>query len=161
MPKEQKRERWNEIPAHFPSAGNLIHGQNLAIQNATRMMGQVCHQIVSMNRAWFDLWSALIMDFAALPRRLTSAQVDYIGRVLTSFEETGREMGNLVLHAEEEAEDALQETAKEAGRSFRELREAQERAARTPQRTINPRRQKNERGTRQGTEQREEQDRAH
>jgi hypothetical protein len=145
---------------HFPSAGNLIHGQVLAVQNATRMTGQLCHQVMSMNKAWFDLWSALITEIAALPKRFTSAQVDYVGHVLSSFEETGREMGNLVLHAEEEAEGTFQATAKEAGRSIREWRGAPEQAAKTLQTTINPRRQKEERGTRQRTEP-GEQDRAH
>jgi gas vesicle protein len=160
MPKKQERERSNAMPVHFPSAGNLIHGQALAVQNATRMTGQVCHQVMSMNKAWFDLWSTLITEIAALPKRFTSAQVDYIGHVLSSFKETGREMGNLVLHAEEEAEGTFRETAKEAGRSIREWQRAPEQAAKTLQSTINPKRQKGERGTRQSTE-RGNQDRPH
>src|SRR5262245_54959105 len=123
MPKVQKRERWNQMPVYLPRAGNLAHGQNLAVQNATRMTGQVCHQVMSMNKAWFNLWSALIMGFAALPRRFTSAQVDYIGDVLSSFEETGREMGNLVLHAEEEVGDIFQKNAEEVRRSIHEKKE--------------------------------------
>jgi hypothetical protein len=124
------------------------------------MTGQVCHQVMSMNRAWFNLWSTLTMDLAALPRRITNAQVDYIGDLLSSFEETGREMGNLVLHAEEEAEDAFQKTAEEAGRDVREWREEAEQAVRAPQRKNNSRRQKNERGKRRGAEQ-SEQEQAH
>jgi hypothetical protein len=107
------------------------------------MTGQVCHQVMSMNRAWFNFWSAMIMDFAVLPRHFTSAQVDYIGNVLSSFEETGREMGKLVLHAEEEAEEVLQENAEEARRT---VREAREQAASTLESTINSRRQKSEGG---------------
>jgi hypothetical protein len=156
MPKVQKKERWDEMPLYFPSAGKLAHGQNLAVQNATRMTGQVCHQIMTMNRAWFNLWSALIIDFAALPWRYTSAQINYAGDVLTSFEVTGREMGNLVLHAEEEAGDALQE----AGRGIREWREAPEQVSSAPQSTINPRRQRSERAKGRRTEQ-SEPDRTH
>jgi hypothetical protein len=160
MTKAQERERSSDMPRSFPSPENLIHGQNLALQNATRMTGQVCHQVVSMNRAWFDLWSTLITEFAALSKRFTSAQVDYVGHVLSSFEEAGREMGKLMLHAEEEAEETFQETAKEAGRSIRKWTRAPEQAASTLQSTTNPRRQKSERGKHHGTEQ-EEQDRTH
>jgi hypothetical protein len=160
MAKEQERERWNEMPVHFTGAEKLIHGQNLAVQNATRMTGQVCHQVMSMNRAWFNLWSTLTMDLAALPRRFTSAQVDYIGDVLSSFEETGREMGGLVLHAEEKAADAFQETAEAAGRSIHEWRDAPEQAASALRSTINSKRQKNERAKRRGTE-KSDQDHAH
>jgi hypothetical protein len=149
MPKVQKRERWNEIPPYFSSAGELIHGQNLAVQNVTRMTGQVCHQVMSMNKAWFNLW-----------RRFTNAQVDYIGDVLSSFEETGREMGKLVLHAEVEAGDTLQKNAEEARRSIREGMEAQEQAASALHSSINTRRQKNEGGKGRRTEQ-SGQDRAH
>jgi hypothetical protein len=160
MPKEQKRERSSATSAQFPNAGKLMHGQNFAVQNATRMTGQVCHQVMSMNRAWFNLWSTLIMDFATLPRRLTSAQVDYIDDMISSFEETGREMGNLVLHAEEEAGDALEKNVEEARRNMREQAEEMQKEAGALQSTVNSRRQKNEGGKGRRTEQ-AAQDRAH
>jgi hypothetical protein len=153
MPKEQKRERSSATSTQFPGAGKLMQGQNFAVRNATRMTGQVCHQAMSMNRAWFTFWSTLIMDFATLPRRLTSAQVDYIDDMLSSFEETGREVGNLVLHAEEEAEETVKKNVEEARRSMREQVEETKQAAGALQSTANSRRQKNEGGKGRRTEQ--------
>jgi hypothetical protein len=107
---------------------------------------------MSVNRAWFNLWSTLIMDFAALPRHFTSAQVDYIGHVLSSFEETGREMGNHMLRAEEEVGDTLQKNTEAARRTTREMRETSEQAASALQSSANSRRQKNEGGKGRRTE---------
>src|SRR5262249_255754 len=113
-----------------------------------------------MNRAWFNLWSTLISNFAALPKRLTSAQVEYIDDMLGRFEETGREMGNLLLHAEEEVGETLQKNAVESRRRMREGKEKTGQAARGLQRTAESRRQKNEAAKGRRSEQ-SNQDRTH
>ena len=146
MPRQQERQRWNETPApQFANAARLMQSQNTAVQNATRMTGQVCQYAMSINRAWFNLWSTMVMDYAALPRRLTNAQVDFIGDVLKGFEETGQEMGGLVLHAEEEAEEAMQDTAEEAGRTVNQMKQAPEEMASAAERGSQPRRRTAER----------------
>jgi len=146
MPRQQERQHWNETAVpQFANAARLMHTQNVAVQNATRMTGQVCHYAMSVNRAWFNLWSTMLMDYAALPRRITSAQVDFMGDVLKGFEETGQEMGGLVLHAEEEAEEAMQDTAEDAGRTIDEVKQAPEQMASAAQRATQPRRRTAER----------------
>ena len=154
MPREQKKGRRSDRLVRFPGARRVMNGQRMALQNSTRMTGQACRQAMSMNRAWFNLCSTVTMDLTSLPNRFTIAQLDYIDDMLRSFEETGREMGNLLLSAEEEVGDTFSEageevleTAEETGHRMRQSEEQTARPKREPEELGN---QRNERVRRHG-----------
>lgn len=147
MPRQQEMQRWNATPSQFPIAG-LMRTQNIAVQNATRMTDQVSHYATTMNRAWFNLWSTMLTDFAALPMRFTSAQIDFIGDVLKGFEDTSQGLGGLTRQVEQAAESAWQETAQQARRTVTQMSQAADQAG-TTQRASEPRRQRNQRSQQQ------------
>ena len=117
MARKQEIFGFNGMGAQIPDAGVLMDSQRAVAENAARMASTACHYSMSMNRAWLEFWSRHLAQYTELPKRLASAQTDFMQRALGNYQESLQQLGGLAAKAEEQIEETVRETGQAGERA--------------------------------------------
>jgi hypothetical protein len=120
MARNREALGWNG--SQMLDAGRLLAAQRAAAENAAHMTSTACHYVMSMNRAWLNLWSNQLSHCSEIPERLAEAQAGFMQQAFDHYEESMQQMSGFAMQAEKEAKDAMREArqaGERAGQQFR------------------------------------------
>lgn len=136
MERNKQTNSLNMMGLTLPDPSILAETQKAAAENSARMANVACHYAISLNRAWFDLWNTRLTQYMELPKRMASAQSDFVEQALDDYQESMQQLGGIATKVSEEAGAAIESAAsrgEEVARDYRQnmednIRETERRA---------------------------------
>ncbi len=119
MQKTRDSGRSFDKSSKLPS--QIMEEQRSAAENAVRIARAAREYIVSLNRAWIDLWNSRYTELMTIPKRVADTQCDFIERALNDYGQSLENMRTLTAKAQEETASLASRAVRESEAGARRL----------------------------------------